>query len=164
MNRILVKISIALLCMPSAGWGQSALMEKDGPIVMGGLWEVNLETTEYGPRYEGGPVVERRTAFREERCLAAGPVASGRSWLRTSDGRAFASVGFAEGSPNSITTIYSGDFNSRFVELDTSYSYPLGVVQFGFRETLGHMRASYVRRGDCPPDMKPGERRRRSTE
>ena len=165
MKNQVVAFCVALISLPSVSRGGAALAQAEGPAVMGGLWQIEHEATEYGPRFEGGPVVERRTAFREERCFSAGPFApSVQSWLRTSDGRAFASVGFAEGSPNSITTIYSGDFNSRFVETNTGYSYPIGEVKFGYRETLGHTRTSYVRRGDCPPGMKPGERRNRTTD
>jgi len=164
-DKIFLAVCFALASLPSVSRGGATPAETEGPVVMGGLWQIEHETTEYGPRSEGGPLVERRTAFREERCFAAGRFApSVQRWLRTPDGRAFASVGFAEGSPNSITTIYSGDFKSRFIETNTSYSYPVGEVKFGYRETLGHTRTSYVRRGDCPPGMRPGDRRNRTTD
>lgn len=167
MNKLPIKLSFLVMMLSSAV--ADPILPKieteqgEGPLVKGGLWEVTYEATEYGPRYQDGPVVEVRKSYRETECRATRRL-SMRSWLVTSDGRAFASVGFAEGSSNSITTIYSGDFTGGFEELTTGYSYPVGVVQFGYRETLYHTRARYVRVGDCPADMKPGERRNRSTE
>lgn len=135
----------------------------EGPNIKGGLWESTFEASEYGPQYEGGPVVETRKSYRQTECRATRRVGM-TGWILTSDRRAFARVGFAEGSSNSITTIYSGDFTDRFEVLTTSYSYPIGELRFGYRETLSHTRTRYVRLGDCPPGMKVGDRRNRSTD
>lgn len=169
MNRRFCSV-VALLvapCLASAGLDEAAPSPSGdqgvasvdaGPVIAGGLWDVTIESTEYGPQYDGGPLVEKRKSWRELRCRATGSlVGGGVKWLVSADGAAFARVGFSAGSSNSVTTIASGDFTNSYDELDTSYSYPVGEVRFGYREVLSHVRRRFTRRGECPVGMNPGD-------
>ena len=154
-------------CLASAGLDEAASSPSGkqgftivdaGPVISGGLWDVMVESTEYGPQYDGGPLVEKRKSWRELRCRATGPLVGGEvKWLVSTDGAAFARVGFSAGSSNSVTTIASGDFTKSYDELDTSYSYPVGEIRFGYREVLSHVRKRFTRRGECPVGMRPGD-------
>lgn len=153
-----------VLVLAIAGPAGYAGARVEGPLIASGLWEesrrsVVLEWQEYPNTVKVIHKDSTKIVCRN------GEVLDG-DWIRHGNGALIMlGVGTSDtGVGTSSLTVYSGDFNSRFM-IDTRYeTYGFGLSAAASRMTgtaaAVHSRTDATRIGDCPADMKPGETRK----
>jgi len=134
----------------------------EGPLISAGLWEESSHRMEFEWQEYPNTVKVIHKYFKAVVCENG--VRRVGTWIRGVDGALIMVGVYNSGFGPTSLSVYSGDFSRRYFVHDRYETFGFGLAagasNMSGRPAAVALQSEATRIGDCPADMKPGERRK----